>query len=59
MIPDVDSTASRSPSQWLRFPVRADCGASDIMLNEQGKVTIDEDTTNASTTYSQGCVFKC
>ncbi|THU57704.1 hypothetical protein C4D60_Mb03t06310 [Musa balbisiana] len=49
-----NSTASRSPSQWLRFPVRADCGASDIMLNEQGKVTIDEDTANASTTYSQG-----
>ncbi|RWW66611.1 hypothetical protein BHE74_00026015 [Ensete ventricosum] len=28
---DVDSAASRSPSQWLRLPVRADCGASDIM----------------------------
>uniref|UniRef100_A0A804I934 BHLH domain-containing protein n=2 Tax=Musa acuminata subsp. malaccensis TaxID=214687 RepID=A0A804I934_MUSAM len=51
---NVDSTASRSPSQWLRLPVRADCGASDSMLNEQGKVTIDEDTTNASTKYSQG-----
>ncbi|CAL9106514.1 unnamed protein product [Musa acuminata var. zebrina] len=50
----VDSTASRSPSQWLRLPVRADCGASDSLLNEQGKVTIDEDTTNASTKYSQG-----
>ncbi|KAJ8500733.1 hypothetical protein OPV22_011285 [Ensete ventricosum] len=51
---NVDSAASRSPSQWLRLPVSADCGASDSMLNEQGKVMIDEDTTNASTMYSQG-----
>ncbi|CAL9111052.1 unnamed protein product [Musa textilis] len=51
---NVDSTASQSPSQWLRLPVRADCGASDSMLNGQGKVMIDEDKTSASTTYSQG-----